>query len=159
MCCCGKQVVNGQEGYSWDGKSFGVRPIDAPTLQDGDTLLYDEPGRCGGLDSHCYHYRVVRTRGGGLELLVKHGGGEERFYLSSTKTLVGPLAALDSNGRYWMLNAIFHAQSNAERAGRDAEAGKWRLAAAQKLIKTRKYRGSDSVKVWIESAQPRRCPR
>jgi hypothetical protein len=57
---------------SWDGKNVGTREVDAPALLDGDVLLFDEPGRCGGLDSHCYHYRVVKRAG--LSLLVRHGG-------------------------------------------------------------------------------------
>jgi len=79
-------------------------------------------------------------------LLVRHGGGEERLRLSGPLEPI--LAALDSNSRYWLLNAIYHAHANGQRDGRDAEAARWRTAAAEKRIKTRKYR--DGVKVWVE---------
>ena len=146
MCCCGKSVINGEQGYSWDGKTFGVRIPQAPELADDDTLLYDEPGRCGGLDCHCHHFRVVKGNGG-LALLVQHGGGTERFNLFST--VLAPLAMLDSNGRFWMLHEIFWIQSQSAREAAEKERHYWRAAAAERRIKTRKCR--DYVKVWIES--------
>lgn len=148
MCCCGKAVINGEEGYSWDGKTFGVRSPSAPEIKDTDTLVYDEPGRCGGLDCHCHHFRVVKGTDG-LNLLVRHGGGTERFRLFNT--MLKPLASLDSNGRFWMLHEIFWIQSQSAREAADKERLYWRKAAAEKRIKTRKCR--DRVKVWIESAQ------
>jgi hypothetical protein len=151
MCCCGKPVINGEFGYIWNGGQPGIHPVNPPPTDDRETLLYDEPGRCGGLDSHCHHYRVVLTLGGGLYLLVRHGGGDERVYLSSAKTLTNILAALDSTGRYWILNAIFHAQSSARSEAQNNEASRWRKAAANKQIKTRKQRDG-SIKVWIETA-------
>lgn len=72
MCCCAKPNVNGELGYSWDGKNVSTRPVAAPTITDRDTLLFDEPGRCGGMDSHCHHYRLVKDIG--ISLLVRHGG-------------------------------------------------------------------------------------
>lgn len=154
MCCCGKPIVNGEPGYSWDGKSTSVYQPHAPTLDEGETLLYDEPGRCGGgLDSHSYHYRVVRAKWGGLSLRVRHGGGEEVLRLSSDKTLAAPLAALDSTGRYWLLGAIYHAHSDAGHKARSETDAVWRTAAAEKRIKTRKLPRQGRVKVWIEEAR------
>lgn len=145
MCMCGKPTMNGEPGYSWDGKSVGVRPVDPPALGERDVLLYDEPGRCGGLDSHCHHYRVVQNVG--LALLVKNGSGEERMRLSNGKAVAAALAALDSNGRYWILNAIYHAAGDAEQAGIDKAYSFWRKAAAEKRIKTRKRGGSVRVEI------------
>src|ERR1043166_5298780 len=80
MCMCGKPTINGQEGYSWDGKTVGIRQPDPPPL-DGDELLYDEPGRCvAGLDSHCHHLRLTKN-GPCFYLLVRHGAGNERIRL------------------------------------------------------------------------------
>lgn len=146
MCMCQKPTVNGQPGYSWDGKHIGVYPVDPPALSESDTVVFDEPGRCGGQDSHSFHYRITNT-----ELLVRHGGGEERIYLSNAKAVIRALGILDSDSRYWLLNAMFHAQSKARLDGRDAEAARWKTAAANKRIKTRKARGRSAVKVWIEA--------
>jgi hypothetical protein len=101
------------------------------------------------MDSHCHHYRVV-SRAGGLYLLVRHGGGDERVHVSSQSTLLGVLASLDSTPRYWILNAIYHAYSAGNREGSDEANGRWREAAREKRIKVRKVRGSDAVKVSIE---------
>jgi len=151
MCCCDKPTINGELGYKWNDPNApaGIYPVNPPTLAEGDKLLYDEPGRCGGQDSHCHHYRVV-TRSGSLFLLVRHGGGDESIRLSNGKVLLYGLELLD-RARYWTLNAIFHAQSNAKQEARELEASRWRKAAAEKRIKTRKQRNSDSVKVWIAS--------
>ena len=111
-------------------------------------MLYDEPGRCGGMDSHSHHFRVVRDIG--LDLLVRHGGGEERVRLSGP--IEAGLQALDSDARYWLLCAIYHAHHDGERDATDRERDKWQRAAAEKRIKTRKCQ--KYVKVWIENSCP-----
>lgn len=154
MCCCGKPVVNGQPGYKWQPNDRpSIRPINAPALGEHDTLVYDEPGRCGGLDAHCHHYRIVRQFGL-LYLLVRHGGGDERMKLHNTKSVDATLASLDSDARYWLLHTIYYAHHDGAQDAREKTNQRWRQAAAEKRIKTRKQRGSESVKVWIEEAQP-----
>lgn len=149
MCCCESPNINGTLGYKWQPSDKPmIRAAHAPTLKDGDTLLYDEPGRCGGIDSHSFHYRVVKNFG--LSLLVRHGGGEERIGLGYHDAVLSILSTLDSNGRYWLLNEIYHVVERASREARENESGKWRRAAAEKRIKTRKLRGRNVSKVWIE---------
>lgn len=155
MCCCGKPNINGEPGYSWDGKQFSTRQVNPPDLIDGDTLVYDEPGRCGGIDSHCHHYRVVK-RLGSLTLLVRHGGGDERLPLSLYgQNQQGILSTLDSNSRYWVLNAIYHAYRDGEQRGEQKESLMWRKAAVEKRIRTRKLPNQQFHRVWIESDQAR----
>lgn len=150
MCCCGKPVVNGEFGYKWNNDMPGVYPVNAPELEPDDQLLRDEPGRCGGSDSHSHHYRLVKAPIFGPVLLVRHGGGQERIKLSGPIT--DTLLALDSTALYWTLGAIYHAYSDGGHQARSATAQTWRKAAAEKRIKTRKQRGGDGVKVWIERA-------
>jgi hypothetical protein len=150
MCCCAKPNINGEVGYQWQPNDPpSVRPAYPPELGERDTLIYDEPGRCGGLDCHCHHYRLVRNYGT-VFLLVQHGGGKESLRLSTTKSLLELLAQSDSNGRYWIFHTVYHAASDAERAAKESTSARWRQAAAEKRIKTRKARGGSSVKVWIE---------
>jgi hypothetical protein len=150
MCCCGKPTINGEHGYRSqpDGlpSIYSVRP---PNLGDHDTLLHDEPGRCGGIDCHSHHFRVVR-RFDLFLLLVRHGGGDEELLLSCPESLQATLATLDTNARYWVLHAIYCAHAEGERDAKDATDDKWCRAAAERRIKTRKQRGSGTVKVWIE---------
>jgi hypothetical protein len=82
--------------------------------------------------------------------MVRHGGGDEHFQLSTAKTFEHTVASLDSNARYWLLHTIYRAYKAGVQTGRNETAARWRLAAAEKRIKTRKQRGGDSVKVWIE---------
>jgi hypothetical protein len=150
MCCCGQPNVNGQPGYRWQPDDPpSIRGISAPELAKGETLLYDEPGRCGGVDSHCHHYRVAKKYGT-LYLLVRHGGGDDRFRL--TTNAVAAFDAMDSNARYWTLNAIFHAHWDGWQEGAEITRSRWTKAAAEKRIKTRKTKSG--VKVWVESPSP-----
>jgi len=147
MCCCGTPNINGQFGYSWDGKNQSTHPINPPELLDGESLIFDEPGRCGGLDSHSHHYRVIARSMGLLVLAVRHGAGDDRVRLSCARTLLRPLAALDSTSRYWMLNAIYHAHADARRDARDEESARWRSAAVDKRIKIRRSKGLIRVSI------------
>ncbi len=150
MCCCDKPTINGELGYKWQPNDVPiVRQLFSPDLREGEILLYDEPGRCGGLDSHSHHYRLVLSPGGSLELLVRHGGGEDRVSLSTKKTLLSTFAALDSTARYWMLNGIYHAYRDGEHRGSEKTHDYWQTAAKEGRIKTRKVRGQNAVKVTV----------
>jgi hypothetical protein len=157
VCCCMNPNINGEVGYRWNDPTAapGVYPVNAPELGNADILLYDEPGRCGGIDSHSFHYRLVKTCG--VYLLVRHGGGDERFRLSYTKSLLDTFAAMNSTARYWMFNAIYHARSDAERESREQEAMRWRTAAAEGRIRTRKQRGENTATVWIVAGRSIQC--
>jgi hypothetical protein len=105
MCCCPKPNVNGTpNAYSWDGKSFMTNTPHPPELAEGDTLMADEPGRCGGIDSHSHHIRLVKQQYGGHAILVRHGGGTERLPLGHrAEGITDAAMAMDSNARYWFL--------------------------------------------------------
>lgn len=150
MCCCNTPNVNGELGYKWQPNDApSIRRPDPPTTTDCDTLLYDEPGRCGGVDSHCHHYRLI---GGACTwLLYKHGGGEGSIRLSNSLALRPVLAGLDSNARYWLFNAIYHAYADGQANGAGRADERWRQAAAEKRIKTRKMPHNRGVKVWINT--------
>lgn len=100
------------------------------------------------MDSHSFHFRIVKSRGFYC-LLVRHGGGDERIRLGS-RPGADVLASLDSNSRYWLLQMLYHVQQSASDEAKHKADEKWRRAAAEKRIKTRKLRGRDAVKVWIE---------
>ena len=129
MCCCEKPVVNGEPGYKWQPNDAPmVRQPNPPDLRDPEYLIYDEPGRCGGADSHCHHFRVTVDHGR-VYLLVRHGGGDERMEFGWKSTTLPALAALDSNGRYWLLCSAFHGMKNAVRTARETERVDWESVA------------------------------
>ena len=150
MCCCDKPTINGQPGYKWQPNNPpSIRAVDPPLLDSDDSLIYDEPGRCGGLDAHCHHYCVVKCFGS-YYLYARHGGGDVRIRLSLTPTMENTLASLDTTARYWLLHAIYHAHEAGSETAREKTEQRWRKAAAEKRIKTRKQPGQAVVKVWIE---------
>jgi hypothetical protein len=154
MCYCGRPTINGEpHAYSWDGTTFSTRAPNPPDLADGDELVSDLPGRCGGTDSHCHHFRIVKARYGGYALLVRHGGGDERHDLGRDTRIVAPLLTLDETARYWFVMRFYHVLADALRVAREAEARRWRTAAAEGRIKTRKQRGRAAVTVWIDEPE------
>lgn len=151
MCCCGQPTINGQVGFRWnDPKAApGIHPVNPPALQEGDVLTFDEPGRCGGMDSHSHHFRVVLAKHGTPTLLVRHGGGDERLRVS--RTFYNSLERLDSNQRYWILRELHGAFREGEQNAREAVTATWRKAAAEKRIRTRRLPAQGLIKVWIET--------
>lgn len=148
MCCCASPNVNGTIGYQWSPTDRpSVRAVNPPTLAEHDTLVYDLPGRCGGQDSHCHHYRIVNHTF--PTLLVRHGGGDDRVRLSNGRQVSALLATLDDTARYWLCNAIYRAHADGRTSGRNTEYERWYMAAAQKRIKVRKDRGRDAFRVSI----------
>jgi hypothetical protein len=56
---------------------------------------------------------------------------------------------MDSNTRYWLLNAIYYAHADAERDAREATARKYSKAFVDGQLRKRKARGV--YRVWIEN--------
>lgn len=150
MCCCEKAVINGEDGYSWDGKSFSVRKPCFAEMEEGDVLVRDLPGRCGGIDSHSHDFRIIRRKIMGLYLLVHHGGGSERIALRAYGC-EGFIETMNESDCYWIMLTLYGVQSDAARKAQSIESDKWRKAAVEKRIKTRKQRGSNFMKIWIEA--------
>jgi hypothetical protein len=156
MCMCDKPNINGQPGYSWDGKTGGVYPVRPPVLLDGEELIYDEPGRCGGQDSHCHHFRLVK-RHGDYVVVVRHGGGEERFRIASHRPgatpLVESMERMDSNGRYWSLHLLYYSMAEAALTAQEQERMRWTAAAAEKRIKLRRRNGGIRVDIMPQQVE------
>jgi len=130
-----------------------VHPPAPPELLEGDVLLADEPGRCGrGIDSHSYHFRLVKDRFNACFLLVKHGGGAERIRFGRLAT-INAFVMTANQDRYWVLQAAYHAISDARQQATEAVANYWRQAAAEKRIKTRRLRRDGTVRVSIMPAR------
>jgi hypothetical protein len=159
MCMCPKPNVNGQPGYRWNHESqpLSTYPVNPPELGEFDELLNDLPGRCGGCDSHSYHFRVVDLRGR-LWLLVRHGGGDEQHEIGSTSRghRRGIREALErcpgDDARYWLCQTLYHLLEDTRRAARDAERTKWRQAAYDNRIKVNRRKKPATVQI-LEAAQ------
>lgn len=148
MCCCKTPSINGQvNAYSWDGKHFGTREPNAPDLTDGDELIWDLPGRCGGVDSHCHHFRVVKGRYGDCALLVRHGGGDERLPLGRDGRIVGPLQILDDGTRYFFVMRFYHLMTGEIRKAEAKIRSEERRAFAEGRMKKRRKHGQTYVEV------------
>ena len=146
MCVCGKPTVNGEPGYSWNGEPVHVCPVNPPTLSEHESLVYDAPGRCGEIDAHCHHFRIVVDTGARLSVLVRHGGGQERFDLPRRAGLPS-VHSMTSDEGYWFLHALYGIYKEATTKARDEERHRWVMAAFDKRIKIRKRGGISRVEI------------
>ncbi len=155
-----QQIAETPSLQATDNYSVRERQWRAPSVPDGEEIIFDEPGRVlnrgaygpGGGNAVCcrsHYFRVTKAHSFYI-LRVKHGGGEEQCSLKYDKRIIDALALMDSDSRFWMLWAFMDVKKDAEIATREAVNAKWQAAAAQKRIKTRKMR--DGVKVWIVPA-------
>ena len=147
MCCCDKPNINGELGYKWQPNHVpSIRPVSAPAVSECDSILYDEPGRCGGTDAHCHHYRVVKSLSS-VWLFVRHGAGDEKVRLSRQDNLLPILSTLDTHARYWLLHTLYYAYHGGRDKGSQDERAYWKQAAYEKRIKLRKRHGQTRIEV------------
>jgi len=151
MCFCGKSTVNGQPGaYSWDGKTFGTHPAFEPELREGEVSILFEPGRCckvRGIDCHCHNFALVKGECGSLYIACRHGGGTVSYPLAAYAHADKILASLDSDGRYWLMYAMWNMAKNAAiDASKDMER-KWCTAIFEKRTKIRRRHGRRYVEI------------
>lgn len=125
----------------------------APTVPEGEPIVFDEPGRIvGRVDYRSHHYRLAGDALG-YTLFVRHGGGDESMKLPLFKNGVELLRGMDSDARYLMLNALYRAHRDGMEIGRSETAREFRQAFADGRLKKRKVRGQANVKVWILPAR------
>lgn len=131
--------------------NWGAEPARAPSLAEGDNLIYSEHGRV--LDNVCYRSHwlcLVRAQFGGYYLLVKHGGGQERFQIAYSKRMVQALENIDSDSRYFLLHSMLKINHDAARNASEATSARYRAAFVNGTLRKRKQRGGNAFKVWIE---------
>lgn len=156
MCMCDKPNINGQKTYKWmKSHSKSIYPLNPPETFIDDVILFDEPGRCGGTDSHAFHFIVIE-RMGSLLLLVKHGGGEDSIRIGSTRGnhRRGIREALenatDSNARYWLMQTLYHTVQDERRLSTEAERSIWSKAAREDRLKIRSRQGQKYAEILPE---------
>ena len=143
-----------------DNYSYREREWRAPKVDADEEIIFDEPGRVlnrrdpdrpsDGTDCRSHYFRLTKPQFGRYTLRVQHGGGEQSWGLHHDRRTIEGLATMDSDSRFRLLWVIMDANNDGERRGAERTEAKWRRAAAEKRIKTRKVR--EGVKVWIEPA-------
>ncbi|HET6725864.1 MAG TPA: hypothetical protein VFH85_07660 [Gammaproteobacteria bacterium] len=134
-----------------------------PTVPEGDTVLFNEPGRVldrktdGGNTDVCYSahcFMVTAGKYGPAMLRVRHGAGEESWRIGwACDPIMEALGMLDSNARFFMLHSMMRAHHESAERTAARVGGKYLQAFADGRLKKRKLRGRNEIKVWIEGAQ------
>jgi hypothetical protein len=134
-------------------KSWSDEEWRAPTLLGGDVELYSEPGRIAfDVDFRSYWFKVVKAEYGGYFLLVKHGGGEERYRLNyGNQNFEKTLEPLPSDARFLTLFTYMDVIRTAKSHARYGAIEEYRKAFVEGRLKKRKQPGRNSYKVWIEN--------
>lgn len=148
MCMCANPTVNGEPGYcSTYGAPVGVYKPNPPELRDGDELIFDEPGRCGGVDAHSYHHRLVKGYGDNYTILTRHGGGDRAFPVRWPESVIQSMRRMCSADRYWLLHGVAYSAEGGERSARNAESRRWHQAAVQNRIKVNRRKKIPTVEI------------
>ncbi len=137
-------------------ENYGAEAWRQPSIEDGDTIIYNECGRV--LDNICmrsYWLLIVKAQYGGYQLIVKHGGGQERFRVDHSDMIIRALQSLDSDSLYIIMFDLLKAHTNGLRTGREETEGLFKQAFVNGDLKKRKFPKQGITKVWIEkSYQP-----
>jgi hypothetical protein len=117
MCFCDQPVVNGQYGYKWQPSDIqSIRRPHPPETDEDELVLYDGPGRCGGIDAHSHHYRLTKRYGSPF-LLVQHGSGKERIRLHVTDHFYEMVVLLNATQLYWWCHTMYYAYREGKEQG------------------------------------------
>ena len=140
----------------------------APQILTEQQLIFDEPGRIvrhvkpdgsdgPQVDSTAYYFRVTRGYAGGYRLYVRHGAGDESWFIGHEATTIHVLASLSSDDRFNVLRTMMHTIHEAERTAREQIALTYKQAFVDGRLKKRKTRGQATARVWIETKEQTPC--
>lgn len=142
-----------------DNYCYRERQWRAPPVEEGEEIIFDEPGRVLGRDENgrngvccrSHYFRVTKPQFGRFMLRVRHGGGDRSFELDYNRLAIDGMALMDSDSRYrllWMLLKV-HQDAASEAATETAQ--KYRRAFVEGRLRKRKIRGQEAYKVEIVS--------
>lgn len=121
----------------------------------GDNVLLEEKGRViGEVDYNCYTLKLVRDMGAHY-LYVTHGAGEEKISLIHVKEqVIKTILNMEPDTRFLTLFAFYDIAKSEFQKGFNKAEITYQRAAAEGRLKTRKVRGENRVRVWVEEPGP-----
>lgn len=135
---------------NWEAEEWRQPAIDAD-----DTMIFSECGRITHkTDFRSHWFKVVKQKYGPACLLVKHGGGEERFRLNYLAEHTLPLwDRFTSDERYMMLYMLYDSITDARRQAAMTTAHKYQLAFLEGRLKRRKRQNRYHVEMLPQVTQ------
>lgn len=121
----------------------------------GNNILLEERGRIiGEVDYNCYTLKLVRDMGF-HHLYVTHGAGEEKISLIHVKEqVIKNILNMEPDTRFLTLFAFYDIAKSEFQKGFCRAETIYQRAAAEGRLKTRKVRGENRVRVWVEEPGP-----
>ncbi len=135
--------------------SYKEREHTAPELKEGETLIFDEPGRVLQVWENyriCYrshYFRVIKLPSSHYVLRVKHRVVEE-IEIGFGRQCMRSLELLDSDSRFMLFWGMFAIKYRSAREASAQTAKEYREAFAAGRLKKRKMPRRDEYKVWID---------
>lgn len=136
-----------------DNYSYKEREWRRPSINEGEVVMLDEPGRVlhaerphhGGTCCRSHYFLVTKPKFGQYMLKVKHGGGEESWQLDYDHMTFEALASLESDARFRLLCVIMRAHQLSAQSGYADAAQKYSVAFLEGRLKKRKKNGRITV--------------
>jgi len=117
-------------------------------------VVFEQKGRViNGTDFSSFTLKIVKDFNSYV-LKVSHGGGTEKFHLffDRYEPVIQALKTMDADTSFLTVFAFYDlCKSNFEKGFNVAEST-YQRAAAEGRLKTRKVRGENRVKVWVEES-------
>ena len=133
--------------------NWGADPRRKPSIGEDEQELFSECGRSLNNTDYRSHWFVMTENHGQVQILVKHGAGEERFHLgfkSMLKQFVDAAASMDSDTRYLTFHTLFRVHSEARYSAITDTSRKYAQAFVDGRLKKRKR--NNQVRVEIVAA-------
>lgn len=121
----------------------------------GNNILLEEKGRViGEVDYNSFTLKLVRDMGFHY-LYVTHGAGEEKIPLIHVREqVIENILNMEPDTRFLTLFAFYDIAKSEFQKGFNKAEITYQRAAAEGRLKTRKVRGENRVRVWVEDPAP-----
>lgn len=141
-----------------DERNYGADPWREPKTDEDDTVIFSEHGRVlDKTDYRSHWFMLVKVQIGGYNLLVHHGGGQERillgymcFFNKGYPRIIDAMKVMDTDDRYLLLHSFYDIAKDARRAERAKVTNELTSAFVDGRLKKRNIRGQSAYKVTVE---------
>lgn len=131
--------------------NYGAEIWRKPSIEHGEVIVFSEYGRVlNNIDYRSHWFLLVQELYGGHALIVKHGGGQERWSDFMLGKSIHALTTLSSDDRYLMLYTLYDAHKLGFKQGQGKASQEYKEAFVEGRLKKRKQQ-SGGIKVWINN--------
>lgn len=121
-----------------------------PSISDSAITLFEEKGRVINDVDYSPFTVALAQDFDSYHVIITSGAGTESFFLTFDPLVADAISNMPSDARFLTLLEMREIKTRFLSAGFNKAQSIWQRAAAEDRIKTRKLRGRNEVRVWIE---------